>query len=152
MLTGTSVFVKWIHKYWSCHRNWLVISIGVFRTLWIVKPVSQLPLPNFYLEGVQELQYTCKEGVRVLRIISYKFYRTGEMCSVTSVVSDSVDYVLQPARLHCPWDSPSKNNGVGCHSLLQGIFLTQESKPYLLSLLHCRQVLYPLSHLGSPFL
>ena len=33
---------------------------------------------------------------------------------------------------------------------LQGIFLTQESNPYLLCLLHCRQVLYPLSHLGNP--
>ena len=24
-----------------------------------------------------------------------------------------------------PWDSPGKNTGVGCHALLQGIFLTQ---------------------------
>ena len=31
---------------------------------------------------------------------------------------------LQPARLLCPWDSPGRNTGVGCHSLLQGIFLT----------------------------
>ena len=29
---------------------------------------------------------------------------------------------LQPARLLCPWDSPGKNTGVGCHALLQGIF------------------------------
>ena len=28
------------------------------------------------------------------------------------------------ARLLCPWDSPGKNTGVGCHFLLQGIFLT----------------------------
>ena len=27
---------------------------------------------------------------------------------------------LQPIRLLCPWDSPSKNTGVGCHALLQG--------------------------------
>ena len=26
----------------------------------------------------------------------------------------------QPARLLCPWDSPGKNTGVGCHTLLQG--------------------------------
>ena len=25
----------------------------------------------------------------------------------------------QPARLRCPWDSPGKNSGVGCHFLLQ---------------------------------
>ena len=30
---------------------------------------------------------------------------------------------LQPVRLLWPWDSPGKNTGVGCHSLLQGNFL-----------------------------
>ena len=43
---------------------------------------------------------------------------------------------LQPARLLCPWDFPGKNTGVGCHFLLQGIFLTQGSSSSLLSLLH----------------
>ena len=46
-------------------------------------------------------------------------------------------------------DSPDKNTGVGCHDLLQGIFLTQELKPWLPRLLHFRQIPYPLSHLGS---
>ena len=46
---------------------------------------------------------------------------------------------LQSARLLCPWDFPVKNTGMGCHFLLQGIFLTQESNPHLL---HCRQILY----------
>ena len=40
------------------------------------------------------------------------------------------------AGLLCPWDSPGKNTGVGCHSLLQGIFLTQGWKLCLLHLLH----------------
>ena len=31
-----------------------------------------------------------------------------------------------------PWDSPGKSTGVGCHFLLQGIFLTQVSNPGLL--------------------
>ena len=48
-------------------------------------------------------------------------------------------YGLQPARLLCPWDSSGKNTVVGCHSLLQGIFLTQGLNP---DLLHCRQILY----------
>ena len=39
-----------------------------------------------------------------------------------------------------------KNTGVDCHSLLQRIFPTQGSKP---SLLHCRQILYGLSHQGG---
>ena len=46
----------------------------------------------------------------------------------------------QPARLHCPWDSPGKNTGVGCHFLLQGSNL---------GLPHCGQIFYHLSHQGS---
>ena len=46
-----------------------------------------------------------------------------------------------------PRNSPGKNTGVVCHFLLQGIFPTQGSN---LCLLHCRQILYQLSHLGSP--
>ena len=37
-----------------------------------------------------------------------------------------------PARLLCPWDSPGKNSGVGCHALLQGVFLTWGLNPHLL--------------------
>ena len=54
---------------------------------------------------------------------------------------------LQPARLLCLCDSPGKNNGVGYHSLLQEVFPTQGSNP---GLQHCRQILYHLSHQGSP--
>ena len=35
---------------------------------------------------------------------------------------------LQPTRLHCPWDSPGKNTGVGCHFLLQCIKVKSESE------------------------
>ena len=62
---------------------------------------------------------------------------------VTSVVSNSLPpYVLQPARLLCPWDFLGKNTTVGCHALLQGIFLTQGLN---LHLLLCRWVLYCLA-------
>ena len=39
-------------------------------------------------------------------------------------------------------DSPGRNTGVGCHFLLQGIFLTQRLNLRLLWLLHCRWILY----------
>ena len=44
-------------------------------------------------------------------------------------------------------DSPGKDTGVGCHVLLQGIFPTQGSNPYLP---HYMQIHYHLSHQGSP--
>ena len=59
-----------------------------------------------------------------------------------SVVSDS----LWPHGLYSPWNSPGQNTGVGNISLLQGIFPTQGLNPGL----HCRQILYQLSHKGSP--
>ena len=61
-----------------------------------------------------------------------------------SVMSNSLwPHWLWPTRLLCPWYFPGKNTGVYCHFLLQGIFLTQGSN---LGLLHCRQILYHLSH------
>ena len=53
---------------------------------------------------------------------------------------------LQLTRLRCPWASPGRNNGVGCHFILQGIFLTQglNSHP-----LHQQVGSLPLSHPGS---
>ena len=54
---------------------------------------------------------------------------------------------LQPHGLHSPWNSPSQNTGVSSCSLLQGIFPTQGWNP---GLPHCRQILYQLSHQGSP--
>ena len=43
---------------------------------------------------------------------------------------------LQLTRLLCPQDFPGKNTGVGCHFLLDGIFLNQGSNLRLLHLLH----------------
>ena len=60
-----------------------------------------------------------------------------------SVVSNS----LRPHGLYSPWNSPSRNSGVGSLSLLQGIFLSQELNQ---GLLHCRLILYQLSYQGSP--
>ena len=60
-----------------------------------------------------------------------------ERCSVVS-------NCLWLHGLYSPWNSPDQNTGVGSWSLLQGIFPTQGSNQRLL---HCRQILYQLSHL-----
>ena len=59
------------------------------------------------------------------------------------LLCDPMDCSLLGSSVH--GDSPGKNTGVGCHTLLQGIFPTQGSNP---GLLHCRQILYRLSHQG----
>ena len=54
---------------------------------------------------------------------------------------------LRPHELYSPWNCPFQNTGLGSLSLLQRVFPTQESNP---DLSHCRQILYQLSHKGSP--
>ena len=53
-------------------------------------------------------------------------------------------------RLLCPWDSPGKNTGAGCHGLLQGIFPTQRLNPGLLHLVRWQVSSLPLVSLGKP--
>ena len=87
---------------------------------------SQLNSVNFH--------FTCKLGtIMFLSLWS-------ESCAV---VSNS----FWPHGLYSPWTSPGQNTGVGSLSLLQGIFPTQGPNP---GLLQCGQILYQLSHKGSP--
>ena len=68
------------------------------------------------------------------------------LCVSCSVMSDSLwPHGLQPAKLLCPWDFPGKNTGVGCHFLLQRIFLT-----WGWTWVSCirDRILYSLSHPG----
>ena len=60
-----------------------------------------------------------------------------------------MSYSSQPHGLYSPWNSPGQNSGVGSLCLLQGIFPTQGLNP---GLPHCRQILYQLSHKGSPYI
>ena len=69
---------------------------------------------------------------------------------VTSVVSNSLPpYVLQPARLLCPWDFLGKNTTVGCHALLQGNLPDPGIEPRSPTL---QADSLPLSHQGSPMM
>ena len=91
----------------------------------------------------------------VISVFLFNFSVSLEKCQVLisfvhvghSVMSDCLKpHGLQPARLLCPWDSPGKNIETGSHSLLQEIFMTQGLNSHVL---HCRQILYSLSHKGS---
>ena len=87
-----------------------------------------------------------------LWLFTLKFAITNSSCCLAklkreseshSVVSDS----LWPHGVYSPWNPPDQNTRVGSLSLLQGVFPSQGWNP---GLLHCRQVLYHLSHQGSP--
>ena len=57
---------------------------------------------------------------------------------------------LRDSRLLCPWASPGKNIGVGCHFLLQGTFPTQGLNLRLLHLLHWQEGSLPLAPPEKP--
>ena len=93
--------------------------------------------------------------VQNLKNSKYPFtvYKTAGAMRAHSVVSDYLrPQGLGADRLLCPWNFPGKNTRVGCHFLLQGIFLTQGLNLYLLCLLHWQADSLPLRHLGSPAL
>ena len=83
----------------------------------------------------------------------------------TATLTDASQYVrVKPLRcptvatpwtvahqVLCPWDSPGQNTGVGCHALLQGIFLTQKLTPCLVCLLHWQAGSLPLAPPEEPF-
>ena len=92
-------------------------------------------------------QHLCGKAEKILSSFSKWRNQSSEGLKWSrSVVYDSLQpHGLWPTRPLCPWDFPGKSTGVGCHLLLQGIFLTQWSN---LGLLPCRQMLYSLSHPG----
>ena len=61
------------------------------------------------------------------------------LCSVARSHPTLLQPHGKPARLLCPWDFPGRDTGVGCHFLLQGIFLSQGSNRRLL---FGRRILY----------
>ena len=101
---------------------------------------------NFFLISWYSLQFYVNY-LYLLNIYHLKFtqYSTHECESVShSVMSDSLrTHGLYPCRLLCPWNSPDKNTGFGCYSFLKRI------EP---GFLHCRRILYCLSHQGNPIL
>ena len=60
------------------------------------------------------------------RVTSFSLETPSVSCSVMSESLGTMD-LSSPGSELCPWDSPGKNRRVGCHTLPQGIFPTQES-------------------------
>ena len=54
------------------------------------------------------------------------------LCACSVVSDSSGPRGLQPPRLLRPWDLPGKNSRVGCHFLLQGVFLTRGHRDWVL--------------------
>ena len=69
------------------------------------------------------------------------------MCVLVARLCLTLCDPMDPTRFFCPWYFSGKKTRVGCHFLLQGIFLTQGSNS---GFLPWRRILYLLSHQGRP--
>ena len=113
------------------------------------REISPMPLPL-----PSTLSEMCNRITRSRRLIwnsvTWRFYEA--MPLLLCLAAQSCPTLCNPMDCSPPGssvhgDSPGKNIRVGCHALLQGIFPTQGLNP---GLPHCRQILYHLSHQGSP--
>ena len=87
-------------------------------------------------------------SVDTLQTLNYLSEAFGNVYLVTQlclILCDPIDCTQPGSSVH--GDSPGQNTAVGSLSLLQGIFPTQGLNP---GLPHCGQILYSLSHQGSP--
>ena len=84
----------------------------------------------------------------ISKLIKYHqihLYSVHVYAGVASVLSNSLQpYGLYSSQLLCPWASPGKTTGVGCHTLLQWILPAQRSNADFLSLLHQQAGSLPL--------
>ena len=93
---------------------------------------------GIWKEHVEKGSLECWQATATNLIIKRRFFHLCVcmlMCVYVWICGSSVHRSLQ------------QNTRVGCHVLLQGIFPTQGRNP---DLPHCRQILYQLSHMGSP--
>ena len=103
----------------------------------IFPPISHLFIISSWTAGSKRLAGLLLEAFAALSTDGSWPHSGMDVCCVmcVCVLGHSVDslwpYGLYPARLLCPRDSPGKNTGVGCHSLLQGIELASPVSPVL---------------------
>ena len=114
---------------------WLRLCSELFRWPCAVSGQPVLLLNTWKLEKVSPVTpilsfwFCLREAHRIIWIPFFIQQSFDCCCEVASVVSDSVrPQRRQPTRVPCPWDSPDKDTGVGCHFLLQCMKVKSESE------------------------
>ena len=115
--------IKHLEFFFYFHIKEMIKWIQYFNPLVLHKRKLRLSKMN------KLSQVTEQENSRTIPSYSQSLLSSLYLLLVASVVSDSVrPHRRQPTRLLCPWDSPGKNTGVGCHFLLQCMSVKSESE------------------------
>ena len=100
------------------------------KTLWQIDRETMETVRDFILRGSKITEDSdCSHEIKRRLLLGKTLWPTCCCCCVISIVSDSMwPHGCQPTRLPCPWDSPDKNTGVGCHFLLKCMKVKSESE------------------------
>ena len=121
-----------VHSYSRCFP--LIMHLSLSCIFLIPYPVPHFQYSRHYLNPTP-----FKNSVLITHCICMLVTQS------CPALCDPMDYGPPGSSDH--GDFPGKNTGVGCHAPPQGIFPTKGLNP---GLLHCRWILCPLSHQGSP--
>ena len=117
---GRFSFVRYLKALWTSDVNFLDQSSPKYIKCLILSATSQISLCH----SMQRLQWTS--------CLLFSQQLSKNACARLF----ETPWTVACTKLLCPWDFQGKSTGVGCHFLLQGIFLTQGSSP---GLSYCRQ-------------
>ena len=140
---------------WSSSSTIPLLSLFPSVTLLARSPDASCCMPDAALYTVLFKEYTVRLNMfYFLSVMYYLCENYYKPITVQYYIADSVSWVprptllvcarplqlcptlppygVLPTRRLCPWDSPGKNTGVGCHFLLKRIFPSQGLNPYLL--------------------
>ena len=106
-----------------------ISSIAIAEPPWVTALILEVWVKRKEARALMKLVVFYKVGAKLLVLVA-------QLCPTLCNTMG-----CKPTSFLCPWDFPGKNTGVGCHSLLQGIFPTQWLNQ---GLLLCRQILYHL--------
>ena len=100
---------------WGIHVTTPLIHVNVWQN-----PLKCCEVISLQLIKINEKKFSSF-------LLFFFLQRLACYCLVTKLCpTRSHPHRLRSTRVYCPWDFPSKNTGVGCHFLFQGIFLTRD--------------------------
>ena len=129
-----------ITLHWTLHLIKTLFALFLKHKKWSVEYIRLVRIKHWqtFVSGCLSSHCLKKQKVEVTQLSNDRVC----VCSSSRVLLFATPWTVDHL-----WNYPGKNTGVGCHFLLQEIFLSQGSNP---GLLYCRQILYHLSHQRSP--
>ena len=112
-----------------------MLQLYGFCSLWYPQGLPPGSASRIFVRWTQMWQILSKLFPMYVSALSWWWWFANEYVAAAAAAAKSLQscptvrpHRQQPTRLHCPWDSPGKNTGVGCHFLLQCMKVKSESE------------------------